>query len=173
MKSRSIIYLLLGIFLMIHFKTRASEVEAHKFYVSHLNMNYDEHSETFQLSFSIFINDLEMTLEKQSGKKTNLDEITNANENLVFGYVNSHFSAKIEGKLLELKNIGYELEDDVVWVYIESDQTEIPESFEISNKILFELFPEQKNMVKIKIGEHDYSALFTAKNPVELIKLND
>ena len=173
MKLRSIIYLLLGIFLLINFSTKANGVDAHKFYVSHLNMNYDEQSKTFQLSFSINIEDLEKTLGKQTGKKINLDEITNANEKLVFDYVNSHFSTKVEGNPLNLSSIGYELEDDVVWVYIETNQTEIPESFEITNKILFELYPEQKNMVKIKIGENAYSALFTEKNSAEIIKLND
>ena len=157
--------------MLICLNTKANVDDTHKFYVSHLNMNYDEQSKTFQLSFSIFIEDLEITLKKQSGKKINLDDITNTNEILVFDYVNAHFIAKIEGASLDLKSIGYELEEDVVWVYIESIQTEIPESIEITNNILFELYPEQKNMVKIKIGEKDYSALLTIKNPVELIRI--
>lgn len=173
MQLKTISYLLLAFFLLFNLNTKANVDDAHKFYVSHLNMNYDEKSKTFQLSFSIFINDLEMTLKKQTGKKINLDEITNVNEKFVFEYVNEHFIAKVEGKPLKLKSIGYELEDDVVWVYIETVQTKIPESFEITNKILFELYPEQKNMVKIKVGENDYSALFTVKNLVEIIKLND
>ena len=171
MQVRNLNYLLIGFFMLINFNTKANVDYGHKFYVSHLNMNYDEQSKTFQLSFSIFINDLEMTLEKQSGKKINLDEITDANEKLVFDYVNKHFFAKVDGNSLNLNSIGYELEEDLVWVYIESVQTEIPKSIEIANNILFELFSEQKNMVKIKIGEHDYSALLTIKNPVELIRI--
>lgn len=173
MKLKSTNYLLLVFFILINFNTKANVDDAHKFYVSHLNMNYDKQSKTFQLSFSINIEDLEKTLEKQSGEKISLDEITDANEALVFKYVNKHFSAKVNGNPLKLNSIGYELEDDVVWVYIETIQTEIPESLEIANNILFELFSEQKNMVKVKIGENDYSALFTIKNPVEIIKLND
>ena len=166
-------YLLLGFFLLINFNTNANIDDAHKFYVSHLNMNYDAQSKTFQLSFSIFTEDLEITLGKQSGEKINLDEITNANEKLVFDYVNKHFSAKVDGESLKLKSIGYELDVDVTWVYIETDPIDIPESIEISNNILFELYPEQKNMVKIKIEERDYSVLLTIKNPVEIIKLID
>ncbi len=171
MKLKTTYYLLLGIFLLINSHTIANIDIAHKHYVSHLNMRYDEQSKIFQLSFSIFIDDLEMALKKQTGNKINLDEINETTEELVFEYINKQFSIKIDGEALKLKNIGYEIETDKVWVYIESVKTEIPESFEITNNILFELFSEQKNMVKIKVGENDYSALFTSKNPVEIIKL--
>jgi hypothetical protein len=173
MRLKTIIFLLIGFFFLIDLQTKANVDETHKFYVSHLNMNFDEQSKTFQLSFSIFIDDLEMTLEKQFGNKTNLDEVTDSSESLVFDYVNTHFLMKIEGKTLGLKGIGYEIEDDIIWVYIETIQTEIPESIEITNNIMFELYAEQKNMVKIKVGERDYSALFTVKNPVEIVKLSD
>ena len=158
---------------MINLNTKANFDDAHKFYVSQLDMRYDGQSKTFQLSFSINIEDLEKALEKQHGKKLNLDENKEDNEELVFEYVNKHFLAKIDGKPLKLISIGYELEVDATWVYIETSQIEIPESIEITNKILFELFPEQKNLVKIKVGENDYSALLTIKNPVEIIILKD
>ena len=172
MRLKNLNFLLVGFFFLINLQSKAIIDGMHKFYVSHLNMNYDETSKTFQLSFSINIEDLEMTLGKQSGKKTNLDEISDVNADLVFDYVNKHFFAKVDGNPLNLNSIGYELEEDVVWVYIESNQTEIPKSIELSNTILFELYSEQKNMVKIKIVENDYSALFTVKNKVEIINLN-
>jgi hypothetical protein len=131
-------FLLIGFFLLIDLQTKATDVDTHKFYVSHLNMNYDEQLKTFQLSFSIFVNDLELTLEKKTGKKINLDDITDVNESIVFKYVNTHFYMKTAGKILDLKNVGYEIEEDIVWVYIETIQTEIPQSLEIKNNILFE-----------------------------------
>lgn len=166
-------FLLIVFFLLIDIQTKATSEDTHKFYVSQLNMDYNEQLKTFQLSFSIFINDLEMTLENKTDKKIKLDEITDVNESLVFEYVKDHFYIKTVEKILDLKNIGYEIEEDLIWVYIETTQTEIPQSLEIKNDVLFELFTEQKNMVKIKIGEHDYSALFTVKNPIENIKLDD
>jgi hypothetical protein len=172
MGIKTINYLMIGFFLLINFNAIAND-DVHKFYVSHLNMKYNEQSKTFQLSFSIFTEDLEMTLGNQSNEKINLDVFTDANEKLVFDYVKQHFSTKIEGESLKLKSIGYELDVDIAWVYIETIQTEIPNSIEITNTILFELFPDQKNMVKINIGEEDYSALLTIKNPIEILKLNE
>lgn len=171
MKLKIINYFLIGFFVLITANTKANLDITHKFYVSLLNMKYDEKSKTFQLSFSIFIEDLEKTLEKQTGEKINLDEVTDNNEALVFNYVNDHFSTKVDGNQLNLISIGYEIEGEKIWVYVESLQTEIPDSLEIVNSILFELYREQQNTIKIKIGENDYSALITIKNPVALIRI--
>jgi hypothetical protein len=172
MNLKTINFFLIAIFFLNNFAAKVNAIDEHKYYTSHLNMKYDVQSKTFQLSFSIFTDDLESTLKKESGEKIRLDEITDANKKLVFEYVKDHFWAIVDGKFLKLENIGYELNVDVIWIYIETSETEIPESIEIANTILFDLYPEQKNMVKINIGEDDYSALLTIKNPVEVIKLN-
>jgi hypothetical protein len=172
MNLKTINYLLIGLFFLNNLNTKANVNDEHKYYTSQLNMKYDVQSKTFQLSFSIFTDDMENTLGKESGKRIKLDEITDANKKLVFEYVKDHFWAIVDGRFLKLENIGYELNVDVIWVYIETGETEIPEAIEIANTILFDLYPEQKNMVKINIGEDDYSALLTIKNPVEVIKLN-
>jgi len=164
---------LLACLLLFSFNSKADSIETHKFYVSLSDIKYNEESNTFQLSFSIFTDDLELAFEKQTGKKIHLDEITSANKQWVFEYVTTHFSAKADAKTLKLISIGYELESDVTWVYLESVKTEIPNSIELSNTILFELYSEQKNLVKISIGKDDYSALLTSENSKEIIKMID
>ena len=139
---------LLACFLLFNFNSKAGSIKAHKFYVSLSDIKYNEESSTFQLSCSIFTDDLELAFENQTGKKIHLDEITPSNEQWVFEYVNAHFSAKTDGKPLKLIGIGYELEADVTWVYLESEEVDVPKTIELSNTILFELYSEQKNLVK-------------------------
>jgi hypothetical protein len=111
-------------------------------------MDYKKETETFHLSYSLYTDDFELALRKQTGLKIEIGRFSESNEKLIFDFIINHFSLKITGVQLELTSVGYELENDKTWVYIESTKIKIPESTEIRDVVLFKLFSEQKNWKK-------------------------
>jgi len=111
-------------------------------------MDYNAETETFHLSYSLYTDDFELALRKQTGLKIEIERFSESNEKLIFDFIINHFSLKITGVQLELTSVGYELENDKTWVYIESTKIKIPESTEIRDVVLFKLFSEQKNWKK-------------------------
>ena len=74
--------------------------------------------------FQGFVNDLEETLRKLNNKPIDLINGTNKVElnKLLESYLNSHFKLKLNGKEMKFNFIGFEIEKDVAWIYVEYKQ---------------------------------------------------
>ena len=83
-------------------------------------------------------------------------------------YTEKYFKEKltilIDGKVQELKFIGKEYEDDIIYTYFEIEGIEKINTMEISNEILFELFEEQQNIVRTKVYKKNKSFILLKEN---------
>jgi hypothetical protein len=97
----------------------------------------------------IFVDDFERTLNK--AYDVNLDilalENTSSIDSLVENYLSQRFKVTIDGKEKELNYLGSELEEDVIWCYQEIYKVRKPETFEITNTMMFEEFDDQSNLI--------------------------
>ncbi|MGF0248662.1 DUF6702 family protein, partial [Rhodococcus erythropolis] len=88
------------------------------FYVSVTEFNHNQKEKTLEISCKMFAEDFENTL--KSGTKTNVD-ITHPKdpklvEKLVFEYIQKHLQLKVNGRPVIFQFIGYEKEEESVWV---------------------------------------------------------
>ncbi|MFV0566435.1 MAG: DUF6702 family protein [Flavobacteriaceae bacterium] len=144
---------------------------AHKFYVSVTQIEYIEKQQSVQIISRIFIDDLENDLRNQFDKTLTLavpNESKKVN-NYIAQYLKQHIKVKINSQDVTLNFLGKTYDADIAKCYLEIENIKQIKTFEISNQVLFNLFPTQKNIVKTKIYNKDKSSLQTAENPITLL----
>ncbi|WP_257666592.1 DUF6702 family protein [Parapedobacter tibetensis] len=125
----------------------------HPFYVSIAAVDYNEKAQSVEVSCRIFYDDLEDALKAGGGKRVDLINPTAADkramDSLLAGYLLKHFRLAVNGEQVNLRYLGYEIEDDVAWCYLEANNIRHIANITIDNRILFGQFPKQSNIMHI------------------------
>lgn len=126
----------------------------HKFYVSVTEIEFVKEKKQVQLISRIFIDDFENVLRERYDQHLTLDaKNDNAKINaLIEQYLNSKIAIKINGKDVNFKFIGKEYDNDIMFCYLQIDDIKEVKTFGITNRLLFDKFQEQQNIVKFKIN---------------------
>ncbi len=134
----------------------------HDFHVSILNMEYNAKSKNLECSFKIFIDDLEKALMENGAPKLNLNTKTeHAKTNYyIVAYLRKHFKVKQNGSNVTYNVIGKEYEEDVCWVYVETDKVKDMSSLLVRNTLLFNTFSDQANIVHVKHPDKGKKSVF-------------
>ena len=141
----------------------------HKYYVSSTLIDYSTNTETHQLSLKIFHDDLE----KDLGFDTNeLDYSDYANTNLIIkNYLKNNLKIYSEEGELQLDYLGFERKNDLVIYYVEIYNPMKLKSFIIENKILFDSFKNQKNIILYRNNNYKKSFIHTYDNFQSIISV--
>ena len=78
-------------------------------------------------------------------------------------YFQENFGVGINGAKSSFTYLGGEVEDDVIWCYIEVTNVDQLESIQLTNKVLTEVYDDQKNLVHFKIGGEKKSFILSQK----------
>jgi hypothetical protein len=121
----------------------------HPFHISMTEIKYNAAKKSLEISEKIFWDDLEVELNEYSKSKINFLKPANKEElnKLVGRYILEHTDIYINEKKIALNYLGYEIEEDVAWIYIEAVNIPAPKTAEIKNSILFKNFPAQQNII--------------------------
>ena len=144
----------------------------HKYYVSLCEIEYLKEKQSIQITLGVFIEDLEVLLNKNSGKQLNLaskTEIANVDD-YYKKYLNEHLQISANDKNQLYKYIGKEYDGDIVRFYLEITDIKELKSIEITNNILINEFPDQKNIVKIKVKDFNKTFYLNKSNDKSLLK---
>ncbi len=143
----------------------------HKFYVSTTNIEFVPKSESVQIISKIFIDDIEKALRKRSGKEVSLatKKETEADRELLKNYIMQKFSISINGEDSKYQYLGIDYETDIVKCYLEITGVSEFKTIEVDNKILFDMFDEQKNIIHVKTPESRKSMVLNIDNPKGLL----
>ncbi|PRP68041.1 DUF6702 family protein [Nonlabens agnitus] len=152
---------------------RESELiqQYHKYYLSVSNVKYNEKSKALQMVSRFFIDDLEDVLNERMDKKVTLGNPDGLEElkPILNRYINSRLRVKADGTTTDPTVIGAEYDADQIIIYIELPAAKQPKTVEVSYKALFELFPEQKNLVHFKMGSQRKSLLNSMDTPTDRV----
>jgi len=124
----------------------------HKFYVSISEVNHNTETAALEISMKIFTDDLEAALEADTSEKLWIGDPEReviTTDSLLAVYFGKRLTFNINGEEREAVFIGKELEADVTWCYLEIQDIPAVKSVSIDNRILMELFDDQKNLVHI------------------------
>ena len=143
----------------------------HKYYVSTSLFNFTEDS-SLQITLKVFKDDLSNAI-----SDTYLDQKTddlNLIDELYFKqvdkYINSKISILIDDKKFEMDYLGLETKNDMYVCYLEIENLPIYSNMVISNKILFEIFDDQQNIIHVK--RNDKRQSFIARNNNSFLTLD-
>jgi len=121
---------------------------AHPFFVSVTEIEYIEKESVLGISTKIFYDDLEKTLKIASGREL---DIVNGDrkQNLahITAYFEKHFSLYNGTTAIRYKVIGYEIEADAAFVYLEAPVAGLPPRLTVNTDLLYELDRSQINML--------------------------
>lgn len=141
----------------------------HPFYVSVTEIVHNKTTGTVQVSVRIFFDDLEKALEKKYKKNVNILKPANRKEvdDLMTAYIKEHLKISVNGKELDLKYQGYEIEEDAAWCYFETSKVKMVKQLDIANDILFEQHSAQSNMIHVIVdGKRKSTKLDNPKKEV-------
>ena len=141
----------------------------HKYYVSSTLIDYSNDSKTHQVSLKIFHDDLE----KDLGYKTNeLDYSDYVNTNTIIkNYLKNNFKIYSEEADLKLDYLGFERKNDLIIYYIEIYNNIKLKNFIVENKVLFDSFRNQKNIILYRNNNFKKSFIHTYDNFKSIISV--
>ncbi|WAC01501.1 hypothetical protein N7U66_16050 [Lacinutrix neustonica] len=76
----------------------------------------------------------------------------------------SKLKISINGEAVQYVFLGKEYDEDIVQCYLEILNVESIATFEITNKVLFDVFEEQKNVVRTHINSKHKSFILIPQN---------
>ncbi len=135
-------------FIFLSFKNK------HPFYLSVAELTYNAKSQTLQASVKLFTNDIEDALKKIYKQPVDLinGKDKEAINKLLLDYIQKRFLVKADGKTLTFNLIGFENEEEAVWVYLESKNLAAPKKLEVENTLLFDFLKSQINIVNCDVN---------------------
>jgi hypothetical protein len=166
--NRFKIILLLSIFSFFSFTS------LHKYYISVTQIEYIQEKQSVQIISRIFIDDLEKAIRHNFGENITLDEDNedSAINTYIEKYINDNLSISINKEPVQFQFIGKEYDGDIVRCYVEITDIQNISSFEVSNRMLFDVCDSQQNIVKTKINSKQKSLILTNKKDSALLNFN-
>jgi len=144
---------------------------AHKYYVSITKIEYVKDKQSVQIISRIFVDDFERLLRKRyddtivlnSGEdETTIDEYTKK-------YLTSKIEIIINGEPKTATFIGKEYDEDILRCYLEIENIASIKTFQIKNKVLYDMFEEQKNIVRTHINNQHKTFVLIPENDKGLL----
>ena len=145
----------------------------HKYYVSLTEIEYVKEKKSVQIISRIFIDDFEKLLRERYDKSITL-AIENEKESVNFytkKYLKEKLKIEINNKPVVFNFLGKEYEDDMILCYLEIENIRHFSKIRVVNQILYEIYPGQQNIVRIKTDSINKSILLTKENDKGLLKL--
>ncbi len=152
--------------LAILFFTLVSSTTAHDYYVCVTEIEHSEKNNSIQIISQIFITDFEKLLRERYD-----DTITLATKNeseIIETYMERYLAGKLKIKVdnvpVAYNFIGKKYKDDITYCYLEIENVTNFNTIEVTNRILFDVFPEQRNIVRLKLKGKNKSFLLLPEN---------
>lgn len=145
----------------------------HKYYISNTQIDYVEEQQSVQIVSRIFIDDLEAVLqERYDLEPAALALKPEVSDVYIEKYMSAKFKLKINGEILRPKYLGKKIEGSIVKCFLEVKDVTHIETVEISNQMLFDLFSQQQNIVKLHIDKIYKSYMLTLQKPKAFLILD-
>ena len=119
----------------------------HEFYVSVGTLELSKNQKSLEFSAKFFTDDFEDALMADNLGVKREDVLKN---HLVEAYLKSNITLSSASKNLPFEFLGFEIEDDVVWIYLEFEKGVDQKEFRMKNTMLINVRPRQVNIVHVK-----------------------
>jgi hypothetical protein len=125
----------------------------HPFYLSVTELKYNAKEKLIEGSVKLFTNDLEDALRKIH--KHSIDLINPKDsvktKAILEEYIAKRLLITTDGKARNYECIGFEREQEAIWVYLEIKNCPEPKRLTIENSLLYDYIKEQTNIVHVEM----------------------
>ena len=144
----------------------------HDYHMSMTEMRYDTKNKRITIATKVFIDDMQNTLKKVYNmplvfQHTAADSV----HNFFFEhYFESRMDITRNRTRLKPQFLGFEYDQDICWIYLEVPNVKPWKELQLSQRIFFELFDDQQNIVHVYSAENKRSScIFTAQEKVQTL----
>ena len=147
----------------------------HKFYVSATDIEYNEKQRSLQIISHVFTDDIENLLKSRYSKEIFLakEKEHSAADAYLQRYFQEKLKISVNGKVRTFKYLGKEYDKDQLLLYLEVEDVEPVKNIAVENAVLTDLFPEQKNVVKVEYGGKIKSLLLMRDKPEGVLNFSN
>ncbi|WP_178983568.1 DUF6702 family protein [Winogradskyella helgolandensis] len=151
-----------------------SNSSSHEYYVSVTEIEYAEEQQSLQIISQIFIDDFETLLRKRYDEAITLavEDESETVETYMNRYLSDKLKIIVNGQDVNFKFIGKEYKDDITYCYLEIENVSNIKSIEVTNQILFDVFSNQQNIVRLKLLGKNQSFLQVPENDTCVLKFD-
>jgi hypothetical protein len=144
----------------------------HPFFVSVIDMKHNAKDKNLEISIRVFTDDVEAILKKDYHTALDLSKSASnveVNKNIAL-YIQSKLAITIDGKGKSLHYIGYEIQKESTWIYVEVNDVATIKKMNVNCSLLFDYQDKQTNICNVKANgvEKNYK-LDYPKNNVEFV----
>ena len=149
-----------------------SSLTEHKYYLSTSLFNFTNDN-SLQVTLRIFKDDLSNAISKNylSESSDDLDLIDKFYFNKLEDYFNLNLNVFTDNKKIKLHLLGLESKNDMYVCFLEIENLESFTKLSLENKILFEIFKDQQNIVQVKKNGQKRSFIGRINNSILSINL--
>jgi len=138
------------------------QVLLHPFHVSVSEIKYKPEQKSLQISTRIFLDDLELAMRAYTGYDK-LDITEPENREKVDASLKKYTLEHVrlwddKGKPYQVNYVGAEIDEDVMWCYLEIEKVKKLKSVKVKNSLLHEVWGDQENLVHFRAFEKVKSA---------------
>ncbi len=130
--------------------------QLHGFFVSVTDINFNAKSQSVEICSRIFTDDLEKAYRAKNNKMIDFSETTYKAEadKFLTTYLHENLKISINNKPEALYYLGYEINEDAVWIYFQIKAVSAIKSMHVTNTILYDMIDTQSNMMQVTVGSN-------------------
>ncbi|MCR9249221.1 MAG: hypothetical protein NXI20_02315 [bacterium] len=127
-------------------------IVAHPFHISVTEIEFDQDAKAIEIAQKIFIDDLGEVIKDKDGQEYNLFQAPGNEEatTAIKEYVMANFEVIINEKPKDINFLGIQVEEDVMWCFMEIENVKKLKNIKVNSSILTELFDDQMNLIHVK-----------------------
>lgn len=147
----------------------------HPFHASVCEIEFDRESQSLEVSYRMFADDLETALTTFSGNNIDLfnpNEKDNVDE-LVSDYLKEKLLFWVNDEERQFEFLGSELDNGALWCYVEIPVTTQVEVLAIDNSVMMELFDDQINLIHFNMEDNVRSMKLYKDRSYGVLRLSD
>jgi hypothetical protein len=152
-----------SVLLVIVLSTNMAIAE-HPAHFSSAEIEWNSEAKSFEVAVCFVPEDFEADLKTTMGQSVNIDKLKNLESRLKTYFAENFSIADSNGQEISMSWIGFENEQQSIWVYFEFPFDGKPETCEIENALFCRAPHAQTNFMNVKIGKLSYSTATSSEN---------
>lgn len=163
-------YFILLLFLLLG----VNSVKAHPYYVSICQVELNSKTNSLEISLKVFADDLLLGLENAGRTKIYLGEEkeNQSTDAYIYDYLKTQYKFVINSRITSFSFVGKEMEDNVVWAYLEINEVNDLSNFKVECTFLTEVLESQTNIIQVNKDGVIKNMMFNKNKTVDSLQFD-